>query len=912
MSADAYFDEYTVEISEIPARPIVATKLYPPRLRRQMVERSKLVEQLNRDSDRRLTIISAPAGYGKSTLAAQWVRQAGVPFAWINLDSDDNNLSFFFNTVVASLHQIDPQLTPNSEALLRTRGLGRTAAVITQLIDDLSTTTRPFILVLDDYHLIESADIHQSVSLLIHQLPKTVRLVIVSRTEPPLAIARLRANGDMSLFGPEHLLFDKSDSLIFFQETVGLDLNQADVDLVHQHTEGWIAALNLVAVSLRGMTADRMRRFADMFSGDVPHLDTYLWQEALERIPADLRTFLEQTSILNRFSAGLCTAVTGLDNTTDIIRRCERENLFILPLDDVGSWFRYHHLFADVLRDRLHQSSTQSEIDRLHLGASNWLEANGYLEEAIRHAIAGHDWDRSISLLHGICEYLFHQDHVVELRTWLEGIPTDVLGRSPKLSFWFAWALGRTGKWDDGRRILRVAEQAWASTDDPLGAASILLWHSTCALHAQDNQKCITYGQQALETFGDQRPIEYFMTLMTMGIARVHGGQPERAEQLYSELRRVTDKPGYEWLGSMETVHSAAGLIQLGRLGEANVLCSRASRRAGDVPTEIWMQGGFCFLGEIHIEWNLLADARAYFERADKLGELTKALPWRSRAWTGMARTSWAAGDHQRALDEIEIAIDFGVKLGTSQKTNEARAVQARFWLKSNQLGLARRWAESSGLDPFLTPEYERQIEHLTWVRLLIAERRTDLALPILQRIKQVVTENGRTGELVELSILEAIAFKSIDDIGAASESLAVALAVGRSANYLGSFLFDGDVLGSLLRIASTKGNFREYAQHILTTWNGAPDIAPPDQRGSLEPLSDRELEVLRLVSAGLPNRDIGQRLFISDKTVKKHLSNILGKLESSNRTQAVDNARRAGLLVTSSGWVRESGSLKG
>ncbi len=878
-------------------RSLVQTKLYPPRLRANLVPRPNLISLLNNDPGHRLTLICGPAGYGKSTLVAQWLAELALPYAWISLERTDNNPQAFFGLIVSALQSIDQGLLVATETLVSKQTPIRADAIVYQLIEEISAITRPVVLVLDDYHAIESGEIHHAIDILLQHLPDMMRLVVISRTQLPLQLARLRANGEICELRREELSFTHAEALHFYQVSLGLDLTPSEIKKVHERTEGWVAGLYLASFALRGKPRDRVGQYVEEFAGDVQFGNQYLWEEVLENQPDDVRTFLFRTSILDRFTAGLCDAVTETQSSEALIRHCERDNLFFIPLDGQGSWYRYHHLFAEVLRERLTKTATDSEIQDLHLRASEWLEQNGYLEDAVRHAIASHVWERATRLLEKNCSSLFDRDDVATLRMLLEGLPPEILERSPRLSFWLAWALGRTGRWGESTRVLQSAERLWTNAGDRPGKGLLLLWHTGKSLFSNENQKAIEYAGQALAHLSDDQPTERVFALMALAVAHMNLGDPVEAEKAFADVRMTIDMWRLHPLQPFEMAFSSMLLIQQGKLEESTVLSRRAIQNAGEMPTEMWAQAALTQLGRVYFEWGYLDDARRWLQKADDLAEMTRALQMRAQIRCGLARISWARGDIEEAFDEIDRAIGFARQLGTLNEIRSARAQQARFWLASHQVGLARRWADSCELDPYLPPEYERQEELLTYVRLLIQEGRPDFALEILKGIREQAEASGRYGELVEILLLSALAHKANENIVETFNSLRGALSLGEPRGYLRVFVDEGDDLAPLLRHAAARGDRREYARRILAEIEGAPIAEQLGKQVTTGTLSEREIEVLRMVAAGMSNRDIGQRLFISEKTVKTHLSNILGKLEAANRAQAVDQARRLGLI---------------
>src|SRR5215218_9411181 len=395
-----------VDSTNLTRRTLPSTRLYPPRLHANLVQRASLIAQLSDDPERRLTVITAPAGYGKSTLATQVVARLALPTAWVRLEATDDSPRSFFDLVLAALQLIDRDLAAGTATLLTQEG-SDAETIVQQLIADLSTAAR---------------------------------LILISRTTPPLRLARLRTSGELLLVAQTDLQFTLEETLEYFHDSLDLDLTPSEVAVIHERTEGWVIGLQLVGSALRGRTREQTRQFIQEFVGSVELGDQYLWEEVLERQPEEVRDFLLRTAVLDRFNASLCDAVTQAGTSDELLRLCERNNLFILPLAGQGAWYRYHHLFADALREQLGRTVSEEEITALHRRAATWLEANGHFEDAIRHATAGRQWDHVIEMLEAVCAELFERDQIATLRHWLQGIPPDVLATSPRLAFWLAWA----------------------------------------------------------------------------------------------------------------------------------------------------------------------------------------------------------------------------------------------------------------------------------------------------------------------------------------------------------------------------------------------------------------------------------------------------------------------------------------
>jgi LuxR family maltose regulon positive regulatory protein len=843
-----------------------------------------------------LTLICAPAGYGKSTLAAQWARQLPIPWSWVTFDEADNNPRSFFGLILAGLRRIDAQLCASTEELLSRPGPANARALAQQLTDDLSVATRPFAMVLDDYHTIVAPDLHEMVELLL-QHATLMRLVLVGRTEPPLRLARFRANGEICEIRQRELAFSDAETAQFYRRSFGLDLSPSEVGVLRARTEGWVAGLQLAGVALRGNLRAKRRQSALRFAGSGSIDDQYLWDEVLQAQPEKVRSFLLRVSVLDRFTAELCEAVTGRPDSDELIRRCDQNNLFVVPLDGIGAWYRFHQLFADVLRARLVSSISPEELDDLHQRASAWFEEAGLVEDAVRHAVAGHDWDRAIGLLEGRCATLYALDHVALLRDWLRGLPDLIFERSPRLAFWLAWASGRTGRWAEGEGPLLFAERAWTRANNRAGQGALLLWQACRALYRYDNVQAIDLAGRALALLPEERAVDRIYALATMANAHVFHGEPAIAEHAFAELRALAGAAGLPWFHLFEMAYSTLALIQRGRLRESAVLCRRVIQASGERPVEFWVQAALCHLGSIYLEQDRRDEAVECLRRADELAEMTGALHWRERICTGLARLAWVSGDRQAAFDLLERGQGYATQLGNEQQVRNIDVWRARFWLAANELGPVRRWANSFKWDASRPPDYERQVESLTYVRFLIRDGRADLALSILEAIGRQSRAAGRDGELVEVSILAALAHAARGNAADAGRSLQRALELGEPEGYVRVFVDEGQALASLVRHEALRDDQRAYAQRLVTENEGSAPADPPDPLDSPDMLSEREIEVLRFVSLGLTNAEVGAQLFISEKTVKKHMNNVLRKLGAVNRTHAVDRVRHLRLI---------------
>jgi LuxR family maltose regulon positive regulatory protein len=667
-----------------------------------------------------------------------------------------------------------------------------------------------------------------------------------------------------------------------------LGIAPGDADRLNERTEGWVAGLQLVGYVLRGQTPDRIGRFAAEFSGSVRSIETYLWEEVIGRQKEAVRAFLLQSSILDRFTGPLCLAVTGNDDSAAIIRQLERDRLFVVALDDRGQWYRYHHLFADALRDRLTQEVSEAGVADLHRRASAWLERHELIEEASRHALAGRDWERCDRLLERISIEHYAVDRLASLCSLLQGVPPEVLERSPTLAFRLAWALIRSGNFQQAEQPLRLVEQAWAAAGDQADTASLLILQAFRSMY-DSATRVIELCVRALALLTDDRPIDQGNAYALLGWAHTYAGDASAAERAFAGARAKANVAANTWIRLSELAGSAGVLIQRGKLLEAIALYQRAIKLDDRYASTL--------LGLVLIERNQLDEAERHLRSAFTTYAQPRSMIVQSRIRLGLAQLAWARGDVETANDEIERAIDHARQLGSTRYVRHCRAQQARFWVAADQREQARRWAASCDLDPYLPPDYERFFEHLTVVRLLIADDQADSALKILEAIGEQAVAQDRTGDLVEVLVLRAMANQREGRLVEAGDALGRALALGEAGGYVRLFVNEGEAIVPLLRRASTFGAHSGYAQALLAATEGAVALATRAKPDNVDSLSKREIEVLRLAAAGLRNRDIGRHLFISEMTVKRHLSTIYEKLGVNSRTQAIDHARRSGVL---------------
>jgi LuxR family maltose regulon positive regulatory protein len=892
-----------------PGSPLLATKVHPPRRRRTLVARPRLDVLAARSRQRALTLVSAPAGFGKTTLVAEWFAGAGGT-AWLSLDPRDDDPVVFWTYVVASLDAAAPELSSNAARLLQSPG-APLDAVVSTLINDLETAAQDLVLVLDDYHLIESAEIHESVGFLIEHLPPQIRLVIATRADPPLPLASLRASGDLLEVRAADLRFTPDEAGSYFSDAMDLDLTAGEVEVLDSRTEGWIAALQLAALSMQGR-ADPSSFVAE-FAGDDRFILDYLADEVLEHQTPDVRDFLLATSILARLTGPLCAAVAGRDDARAILEQLERSNLFLVALDDRRTWYRYHHLFGDVLRARLVHDHADL-VPELHRRASGWYAANGEPYEAITHALAGGHPVLAAELIEGASAAMQRARQENQLRSWLESLPPDVFDDRPVLADTLAGARMATGDPTGVEALLDLAESQLGSDRDPVVIdeeayrrlpAMISIHRAGLALLAGDPDGTVTHATRVLDLAGERDPLQRGAASALLGLAHWTRGELVLAQGRYTEAVELFERGGY--LPDAMGVSLALADIQLaqGKLRDAQRTFEHALRLTVEHPGLRGAADMHVGLSEVLIERNELDDAAAHLETSAELGE-SAGLPQHPYRWrVTTARLRRARGDIEGALALIDEAVpryatDF------SPPVRPVEALRARVQLARGDLEAAEDWAQRRGFGVDDPLEYVQEFEHISFTRVLIARgtanrdpAATEAAGSLLNRLLDAAEKGGRIGSTIEILVLLSAMHDARGDQPAAAAALREALRRAEPEGHIRLFLHAGPALDGLLRSIATSDGRSSYAARVLAAAERAQNTEAPARTRStalVDQLSDRELDVLRLLRSDLSGPEIARELHVSLNTLRTHTKHIYTKLGATNRREALTCAAEMGL----------------
>ena len=911
--------------------PLLDTKLHLPRSRPGAVRRPRLVEQLDRGTSATLTLVSAPAGFGKTTLLTQWLESrdeaaSGAPdVAWLSLDAGDNDPRSYWSYLVAALRTVAPDIGVGELALLQSADPPPVQRLLTTLLNDLGALSTDVVLVLDDYHVIESVEVHQAMEFLLNHVPARLHLVIASRADPSVPLARLRARGELVEVRVTDLRFTPDEAASYLVGAMGLALTAREVSALEGRTEGWIAALQLAALSMQGR--EDVAGFIASFTGDDRYIVDYLVEEVLQRQPHHLETFLLHTSILDRFDGALCDAVTAQGGGKATLEALDRANLFLVPLDDHRRWYRYHHLFADVLRARL-LDEQPDHVRTLHQRASKWYEEHGHPAEAIRHALAAPDFERAADLVEREFPASRRDRREGTLLGWLEQLPEEVLGKRPVLSVVYAGTLLSTGSVDGVERRLRDAER-WLAADGPTNPATapegmvvvddaelsrlpgwLAIYRAAQALMLGDAATTVAHASRALDLLEQGDQIGRAAASALKGLASWAGGDLESAHQAYATCLDIFHQAGY--LSDVLACSITLGDIRVaqGRLREAMGTYERALRLAGhdDAARGTALRGAadmYVGMAAVHRELNDLDAARKCLQISHDLGE-HNGLPQNRYRWrVASARVREAEGDPDAALSLLEEA----ERAYVGDFTPEVRpvpAVKTRVQIALGRLDEAFAWARERRLSVDDPLTYLREFEHLTLARMLVArfalERSQDAATDattLLERLLRAAEEGGRVASVLEVLVLQTRVQQLRGDTAAALVPLQRALRLAEPEGYARVFLDEGPSMVSALEAAADESIAPEYIGRILTVASVDRDSAPRIAAGQdvLEPLSDRERDVLRLLATDLGGPDIARQLVVSLSTVRTHTRNIYAKLGVNNRRAAVRRAEELDLV---------------
>jgi LuxR family maltose regulon positive regulatory protein len=914
--------------------PLLTTKIHIPQARVERVLRPRLVARLQQGLEGKLILVSAPAGYGKTTLICEWLATCKGSIAWVSLDRGDNDPARFWEYLLAALQSAFSASGRTLPEILLQDNPSTSEASISSLINELDKFQQPIILVLDDYHNIEAQAIHDSLSLLAEQAPAHFHLVILTRADPPLPLARLRARSQMVELRLADLRFTRQEAAELLRNVMNLDLSEADLASLESSTEGWVAGLQMAGLSLQGR--EDASAFIRSFSGENRYILDFLFEEVFQRQPAEIQDFLLRTSVLDQLCESLCNALTLRDDSQTMLNILERSNLFLISLDDRRKWYRYHHLFGDLLRSRLKQTFPE-ETTLLHQRASDWYFAENNLESAIGHALAGKDFERAASLIELVIKKEEVLNNLVALRSWMERLPIDTLELHPWLCVYRAWVDFETGQRETAEERLQTVEKSIEHTLEAGDPQRQYIQGHIAALRAyqaftrEDIPRVLEMGQRALSLLpADDRMRS--SAAVILGAAYWAFGDVMQAEWAFRMAREAALKSSFP-RAAPATCYIGVQQVKQGRLQEA-IETFRDGLRLATLPNgnETFLAGfPNVKLGDMYRERNHLALASQHLLRGmDQCVHLGQADVL-TEAYLCLGRYQLASGDRSGAFETLQKA---------DQAAHQKRVDQSvlcwlddlriRLWLAEEDLDAANRWALNSGLSLDGPLSYQHDLHHQNLARVLVAQVRIagsqssyEKATSLLSRLRAAAEKAGWVHEEIRFLILQAVNEQAQRKSSSALQSLARAVVLAEPGGYVRVFLDEGDILrGLLVALGKNLQNekhevlnglgisvqsehlaaIRRYIARLVGAFENVPARPAQAEPGRdvpelIEPPSAREMEVLKLLAEGCADKQIAERLVIARETVHKHLKNIYGKLGVHSRTEAIARAREMGLV---------------
>lgn len=908
------------------ARPLIGTKLYIPRPRQGLVARPRLRDVLHTGERVRLALVSAPAGFGKTTLVSDWAQQtasSGRAVAWVSLDPSDNEAAAFWAYVVAALQRVVTGLDPGAVVRIES-GPMSPEALLTPLVNGLGAAPDEVWLVLDDYHVIVDPEVRTGVTFFLEHLPANVHVLVSTRADPDLPLPRWRVRGELVEVRAADLRFTLAETTAYLNSVAGLGLSHSDVASLEQRTEGWIAALQLAAVSMRGR-ADPSG-FVSRFAGTDRYVVDYLVEEVLANQPEQVRDFLLHTAVVDRLTGPLCDALTGRTDGQRVLDLLDRANLFLVPLDDDRRWYRYHHLFADVLKAHLLADHPEL-VPLLHRRASRWYEEQDLTDDAVRHALDAGDFDRAAYLMELAVPAIRRHRRETLLLGWLKELPDATVRRSPVLSVFYGYLLMVSGdldavgeRFDDAERALAAGPDPalpWADTDDLRTLPATIAVHRAAIAQAHgDVAGTVAQATRALALAGPQDHLARGGAAGFLGLAAWAKGDVGTAFDTFTAAVASLHAAGNTVDELTSTVVLADLLIAAGRPAEARGLYERALELAEAHGEPVARATATLHVGlsEMDCDAGDLDAATRHLDAAASLAERAPMTESLHRWFVARGRVAAAGGDRSEAVALLTRAAEV-YRPGFFPDVRPIAAIRARVWITAGDLLQVARWAGERGVTTDDSADYLREFDHLTLVRLLVARHRADPdadpgtldeALGLLRRLADDARAFARGGSLLEIAVLSAVVTDARGDRAAAVGLLAQALAdAAEPESSVRLFLDEGAPMLELLRAverhdaAGPRGTAAARARLILARGGAPAGAADPARQpqAATELLSERELQVLRLLDSELTGPQIARELFVSHNTLRTHTKHIFTKLDVNTRRAAVRRARERGLL---------------
>ena len=889
---------------------LLSTKLFIPYSGESLVARPRLIEMLTNALPKGFTLVSAPAGYGKTTLVSSWLRQTGLRSAWLSLEESDNDPIRFLLYLLAALQDIIPGAHADLPDLVEGLQPASFQAVMNILINEIAKYKGLFVLVLDDFHLIQDQSIHDIVAFLIEHIPTPhMHLVLITRTDPPLPLSRMRVRNQMTEIRADQLRFTPGEADALVNGVMGFALSAEEITAMHTRTEGWIAGLQLAGLSMQGCRD--IPGFISAFSGSHHYVVDYLADEVLQHLDEPTRSFLLKTSILSRMCASLCEELVGTGDGTPVLdgqgmlENLEKMNLFIIPLDGDRRWYRYHQLFADALNRRL-ECQHPELICELYQRASAWHEKNSLIGDAIQYALAGGDQEHAAQLVEQNGCYLLMSGELLTLLIWMEAVE-EYFPTRPWLVIQKGWALTLAGRMEPAEQAFRLAENLvsalTANPDRQTMVGTISAGRAYWADIEGNIPEAARLAQQALDLLPDTDPMSLSMRSVAMGAlakTKLLSGELAQAREIYDQAAEIGRAANNLEMVINTNECIAAILIELGQLGQAQRLLldtlPLTLRPDGQkLPLSAQIYSG---LSKVYYEWNKLDQAAYYVGLCLEVSQQWGNIEQQAIGSVMSAKVEQAQGN----LEKAQVLMRTAEQLSRDNRLYPRNATWvdaalSRYWMSSGRQERIAQSIQASGINPADEISFRHEPRYITLVRWLLAGGDYEAALGLAQRMLERAKVDCRNLRVVELLVLESLAYQGMKDLMRAAACLSSAVSLAQAEGYRRVFLDEGERMVKLLYLVRSSPQAGGYAGELIEAFGSA--TTPPTSQVQLliEPLTEREIEVIQLIENGLSNQEIAVKLFISITTVKRHISNIYAKLDVKNRTQAVARGKELGFF---------------
>jgi LuxR family maltose regulon positive regulatory protein len=884
---------------------LLEVKTHPPGLRAGLVARPRLLQTLEegRTGGRILTLISAPAGFGKTTLLADWARHTACPVSWLSLEESENDPALFLRYLVESIRPSAGTISSLPPPLPQSPQSAHPASVMPSLVNELARA-EPFLLILDDYHLVTSPGVHELVAFLLEHIPASLHIAVGTREDPPLPLARLRAGGLITELREADLRFSTAETEEFIVRSADLSLSAQAIEALEARTEGWVAGLQLAAFALQ-KEGGRPEKFLAAFSGDHRYVMDYLVVEVLERLPPPTRDFLRRTAILDRLCASLCDAVIEGGGSQAVLEQLEASNIFLFPLDSRREWYRYHRLFAEFLTARL----PPADESGLHLRAAAWYATHNLPFRAVRHALqAGKltgDYSEATRLIRTAADDIIREGRAQTLLDWMDSLPQDLSAADPELSLYKGWAFTLNGELPEAIEAVNGAERALeGGVDPPLRGMISLLRAFHALMGSGEYSETIRLARLAIDNLRGRKEQWLPMAYWLLAEPYERMGDLDQAIRTLQEARTAWTSPLSHLFTDLVDMMLVYDLNLTGRRRKALSVCRETIRRRTAMEEEASPTS--CLLlarqAMLYYESNELKEARRLYEEAVAYGTRHRQEPFVTFARGINAPLLEALGRMDEALEALDRSADFARQTGLTD-LGTVLAMRANLHLRLGRMDSVRRWVEEAGCTTEEEPQYIRLDTHLVYARWLLARKAHDEAGRFLARLRAYLERCGIRRPLISVRVLSALLAERTGDRPSAAGHMTAAVQLAAPEEYVRIFLEeDPQTLDLLPAARKAAPSFVEKVSAVGRRMEPAPGGstaggARGKPSGLPEPLSNRELEVLRLVAKGLTNAQIAERLVIALPTAKRHIQNIYGKLGVNSRTQAVAEGRRTGLI---------------